>query len=503
MTFVAEFGNKSAGELIRAELWNNLMAALDTRLDALDASVGTLNEEVGKLTGELEQVQTDVGTFKGVLAQYFDLRLSTERVTYASGEEAVLVAQLRTLDGQPVAFADAQRPWVDFVTVWGHLRAADGFETQSGDSSGGEQAVSVRVNGDGIAHVLLRADVGKELPPEVHADVSALMTTKLQAQASIASAILAAPTPTDAKNAGAFTAIAAEYDRPAAKSVRSFLDTYYVHRAPAVIGKITPPIVGPRWRDYASVVVAVARADADPTTPDQARGAASIRVAFRDWIAPWLLLHYFDPVVLQPAILDFRTKLQPHFTADYFDSVTRIKNEVTTSVGDNRGLIGRIADLQAAHGALDGIAVSQSADLVAKVRTTVQSALVMQQALEPVQAGTFSAGDGHVALNALTDSSQHAAVDVGAVKSAVDAIQAKVDSVASDVGDAHTRLSTLDGRVQETSSTVSSISNSVATVHDQVTKVQELYPDSVKQQFLELRGAVIDVQAIKQHLNIG
>ena len=50
---------------------------------------------------------------------------------------------------------------------------------------------------------------------------------------------------------------------------------------------------------------------------------------------------------------------------------------------------------------------------------------------------------------------------------------------------------------------MSSSSNSVATVHDQVTKVQELYPDSVKQQFLELRGAVIDVQAIKQHLNIG
>src|SRR5262249_55647917 len=154
--------------------------------------------------------------------------------------------------------------------------------------------------------------------------------------------IVQAATPADAKNAGAFAAIAAEYDRPAATNVRSYLDTYYVHKAPVVSAKISPPIFAQRWRDYASIVVAVARADADPTTPDQGRGAATIRVGFRDWIAPWLTLHVFDPVVLSPAIADFRTKLQPHFTADYFDSVTRLKNEVGTLVGDNRGLVGRI-----------------------------------------------------------------------------------------------------------------------------------------------------------------
>ena len=193
----------------------------------------------------------------------------------------------------------------------------------------------------------------------------------------------------DAKNAGAFASVAIEYDRPSSTGVRSYLDTYYVDRAPKVIGKVAPPIVTQRWRDYASIVVAVARADADPTTPDQGRGAATIRVGFRDWIGPWLLLHYFDAVQLQPAILDFRTKLQPHYTADYFDSVNRLKNEVTTLVGPNRGLVGRIRDYQAVHGALDGITVGQPADLVAKVSLTVQQAVVMQQAFEPVQAGTL------------------------------------------------------------------------------------------------------------------
>src|SRR5262245_37939556 len=295
MAFVDQFGGKSAGELIRAEHWNNLMGALDeletgleARIGGVEASVTALTGQVATLTGTVEQLETDVGAFKTVLGQYFKVSLSTTRVSYVSGEEATIVAEVRDLQGQPITFAANERPWIDFVTVWGHLRPADGFESQSGDSSGGERGISVRTNSAGIARVLLRSEVGHDLLPEVHADVSAALTAKLADKRTIATAILEASTPVDAKNAGAFAAMAAEYDRPAATSVRSYLDTYYVERAPTVIGKVAPPIVGPRWRDYASIVVAVARADADPTTPDQARGASSIRVGFRDWIGPWL-----------------------------------------------------------------------------------------------------------------------------------------------------------------------------------------------------------------------
>jgi outer membrane murein-binding lipoprotein Lpp len=508
-TFVDQFGNKSAGELIRAELWNKMIAAIDDLSSSIDTRFGDVNTSLTELTSQVStlntqvaQLETDVGAVKTELAQYFKVSLSTTRISYATGEEATIVAQVSDLLGQPVQFANNERPWIDFVTVWGHLRPADGFESQTGDSSGGERGISVRVNSAGVANVLLRADVGPDLPLESHADVAAALTTKLADKRSVAQAILEAPTPIDAKNAGAFATMAAEYDRPQALGVRSFLDTYYVHKAPAVIGKIAPPIVSPRWRDYASIVVAVARADSDPTTPDAARGSGSIRVAFRDWIGPWLTLHYFDPVVLQPAVADFRTRLQPNFTADYFDSVTRLKNEVTTLVPEDRGLVGRIRDLQAVHGALDGVSVSQSADLVQKVAQTVQRAVVLQQTLEPVQAGTFAAAGGHLAINALTDATANAATDVTAVKAQVASIQTKVDTVGVQVDSAHQTLATLDGRVTEASSTLSTISSSVSSVHDQVTKVQELYPDTVKQQFLQLKGAVLDVQAIKQHLNI-
>ena len=502
MTFVDQFGNKSAGELIRAELWNKLMSAVDDLATSVNTQLATLESEVTTLTTSVGQLQTDVGTISGELTQYFKVSLSTTRVTYATGEEATIAAQVTDLAGNTVAFTDETRPWIDFVAVWGHLRAADGFESQTGDSSGGDRAVSIRTNAQGLAQALLRAEVGPELPLEVHADVGATLTAKLPDQRTISQAILDAPTPSDAKNAGAFAAFATEYDRPAARNVRSYLDTYYIHQAPNVIGKIAPPIVGPRWRDYASIVVALARADSDPTTPDQARGAASIRVGFRDWIAPWLLLHYFHPDQLAPSIADFRSKLQPHFTPDYFDTVTRLKGEVSNLVGPDRGLVGRIRDFQAVHGALDGVQVSQPAALVAQVTQTVQQAVAMQQAFEPVQAATIAAGDGGIALNALTDSSVQASTDVGALKSQVTSIQSKVDDVGAQVGDAHNRLSTLDGRVAEASSTLATVTSSVSSVSNQVTKVQELYPDSVKQSFLELKGAVLDVQAIKTHLNL-
>src|SRR5262245_60604148 len=189
MAFVDQFGGKSAGELIRAEHWNNLMTALDeletsfeARIGAVEGSVTALTSQVTTLSGTVEQLETDVGAFKTVLGQYFKVSLSTTRVSYASGEEATIVAEVRDLQGQPITFAANQRPWIDFVTVWGHLRPADGFESQSGDSSGGERGISVRTNGAGVAQALLRAEVGHDLPLGVHADVAAALTTKLDAQ---------------------------------------------------------------------------------------------------------------------------------------------------------------------------------------------------------------------------------------------------------------------------------------------------------------------------------
>ena len=431
------------------------------------------------------------------------MSLSTTRVSYATGEEATIVAQLTDLQGQPVTFAADQRPWVDFVAVWGHLRAADGFDSATGDSSGGERAVSIRTNTSGQAQALLRAEVGPELPLQAHLDVAATMTSTLASKATLAQAILQAPTPVDAKNAGAFTALATEYDRPTAISMRSYVDTYYVKNAPAVIGKIAPPVVSPR---LARLRLDRRRRRTRGRRPDHAGPGPRLRLDPRRLprldrpVAPVPLLR--PDRSSQPAIADIRTKLQPQFTADYFDSVDRLKNEVTTLVGPNRGLVGRIRDFQAVHGAFDGITVSQPAALVQKVSQTMQQVVVFQQAFEPV-AGRDALGVGREARARRAHGLRGAGRDRrrrGEVAGRVDPVEGRRGRHAARRG-ARDPLHPRRARVGGEQLARDDLELGPERL-DQVNKVQQLYPAAVRDQFLSLKGAVLDVQAIKKHLNL-
>jgi archaellum component FlaC len=411
------------------------------------------------------------------------------------------VAQIRDLRDQPVTFTDAQRPWVDFVTVWGHLAAAPGFQSLGGDGAGGDRVLSVRVNSTGQAQALVRAEIGADLAADIHADMAVALTTKLSPK-SVAETILTSATPQEAKSSGAFAAIASMYDKKSASGVRAYADKYYVDKSATIVGKVAPPIVGHFWRDYRSTVLAFVRADSDPTTPDQGRGVSTIQLTFRDWIGPWIVTHYLDDLEIAKDVPTVRNKLQPKFTNDYFDSVVRVKAEIDGIVGGNgRGLIGRIKDFEVVHNALDGISVSQPAALVDKVTQTVQQAVALQQAFEPSQATTF-VGREQVALNAVTDPTVAANGDVTAVKGQVAAIQSKVDQVGGKVEDQGKTITALDTKVTQTSSAVQTIDNRVGDVNTKVNKVQALYPLEVRNQFLEIREAVLEVNAIKDHLNL-
>jgi uncharacterized coiled-coil protein SlyX len=519
-TFVSQFGGKTAGQLIRADDWNDLVAAIDalatglttelhdletqtdTRLDADETELATAKAELATLSTTVTELQSEVTALTDLLGQYFRVNLSTSRVSYVAGEQATIVAQIHDLRDQPVTFTDAERPWIDFVTVWGHLAPAPGFQSIGGEGASGDRVLSVRVNSSGQAQVLVRAEAAAELSGDVHADMAAALTTKLSPK-SVAETILESATPQEAKASGAFAAMASIYDKKSAGGVRAYVDKYYIDKSVSIIGKVGPPIVKQFWRDYRSTVLAFVRADSDPTTPDQGRGVSTIQLTFRDWIGPWIVTHYLDDLEIVKSVPAVQGKLAPKFTNDYFDSVTRIKEEIGGIVGgnDGRGLIGRIKDFQVVHNALDGISVSQPAALVDKVTKTVQQAVVFQQAFEPAQAMTFVGGD-QVALDALTDTTVAANGDVTAVKGQVAAIQSKVDQVGGKVEDQGKTITALDTKVTQTSSRVQTIDNRVGDVNTRVSKVQELYPTEVRNQFLALKGAVLDVQTIKGHLNL-
>ena len=518
-TFVSRFGGKTAGQLIRADDWNDLVAAIDelatglttelhdfetqtdTRLDADEAQLAAAKTELDALSATVTELQGEVTALTELLGQYFRVNLSTSRVSYVAGEQATIVAQIHDLRDQPVTFTDAERPWIDFVTVSGHLAPAPGFQSIGGEGASGDSVLSVRVNSSGQAQVLVRAEVAAELSADVQADMAAALTTKLSPK-SVAETILESATPQEAKASGAFAAMASIYDKKSAGGVRAYVDKYYVDKSVSIIGKVGPPIVKQFWRDYRSTVLAFVRADSDPTTPDQGRGVSTIQLTFRDWIGPWIITHYLDDLEIAKSVPTVQGKLAPKFTNDYFDSVARIKEEIDGIVGGNgRGLIGRIKDFEVVHNALDGISVSQPAALVDKVTKTVQQAVAFQQALEPAQAMTFVARD-HVALDAVTETTVAANGDVTAVKGQVAAIQSKVDQVGGKVEDQGKTITALDTKVTQTSSRVQTIDNRVGDVNTRVSKVQELYPAEVRNQFLALKGAVLDVQSIKDHLNL-
>jgi archaellum component FlaC len=539
-TLVDQFANKLPGQLIKSKLWNDFVAAVDklktdltTKIDDLtkvvtdgftreDAAIADANAKItalstsvdaqftedrakiDALTTHVTQVEQDMSALQGLMKQYFRVNLKTARQNFAHGEQAEITAEVRDLFNQPLSFADADRPWVDFLTVWGQLRPADGFESLTSGTTGdvnAERAISVRTNGAGVAKILLRAEVAEELPEQAHFEVAGTLLTQLAPQKSLAQTILTAATPAEAKNSGAFKALADEYERPTATSVRSFVDTYYIKNAPKLSPKIGMPFIE-RWRDHRCTVVALAKADADPTTPDQSRGVGSIQVSFRDWISPWILTHYIDPAETAKSVPAIRDRLQTKLTDDFITSVDRLKGEVDTIVHDDRGLVGKLRDYQVVHDALHQFSTDKSPELVDRVTKSVQQAVRFQQTIEPAQATTIGGGDGKVAFQAITTTSVQASANVDDVTSKVAALTAKVDQVGTQMGDVQKNIGTLDGKISATTETVKTIHSDVKSVTTTVDQVQKLYPTSVRDQFLDVQSKLNDVALLKKKVGL-
>ena len=186
--------------------------------------------------------------------------------------------------------------------------------------------------------------------------MAASLSTRLRVNnLSIADTILQSTTPMEAKLSGAFKTLSVEYDRPDAPSLRHYADNYYLRAKPQIRNPRIFPRFRQRWRDYRSTVMAFVKADGDPRTPDQSRGASSIQVTFRDWITPWIILEYFPEK--ETRVQDFRDRIIPKVTPNFNTSLMNVKAEINEFVR-NRGLIGRQKQYQIMHEALDGLTVS-------------------------------------------------------------------------------------------------------------------------------------------------
>jgi hypothetical protein len=211
---VNQLGNKTAGQLIKSEDWNGLVAAIEnlsatvderftsveSRLQELDTRVDALSQEFGVLREMVEPL----------LGEYYRLTLETTRINYAIGELAQITARVTDLRGGSLDLTnEADRPWIDFVVgSWGQLKPVAGFQSLGG---AGDRTISVRTNAQGIARVHLRSDHAEGFTDEDEAEVALSLETKLPAiNQTVAQTILAAATPMEAKNMGAFQTLTAE-----------------------------------------------------------------------------------------------------------------------------------------------------------------------------------------------------------------------------------------------------------------------------------------------------
>ncbi len=422
---VDNFAGKVAGELIRASDWNGLIAAIEGQLTALETR---LNDTINALTPRVASLETRVSAVEGQLAplnalaaailqRQRRLDLNVGRSTFAIGERGEIIARVTDMLGAPLNLTNpATRPWIDFVTVWGTLKAATGFVSIGGQTS---RSVSVQVNAAGEARVLLRADHSDAFAEEHEAEVSALMATDIGGR-TVANAFLTATTPGAATLGPAYAAISAAYDRVDTRAMRSYLDTYYV-RNPSQVFNFVDSIFGLSWRDMHTTVLAFVKPDDQPGSPDSAMATGSIRVTFRDWINPWIVTQYLPPA--PPIIERYRDRFPIEIGPRYEDAVRGVFDVIRENTVD-RGVLGMQRELAAAQEALATINVANPPSYLQNLVETVAGGLTVQQGILFSQSVTPMFGGGIASANAVGAAGARGQV---AVDKAADSIFAETD----------------------------------------------------------------------------
>lgn len=385
-----DLGGKGAGQLILHTDWNALVQAVDsvqsdltdfladykTNKNDVDKRLGDLEAAVDKLDDlpdRVDALEKDMAAYK---ANFRRLNVSTEKVRFLLSEQGELEAQVTDLHGDPVAFDGEDRPWIDFIASWGLLKPAAGFTSRDGE---GGRAIAVRVDREGIARVVIRAEHGEGLSEDDEHQVADALKGRLAAtQEPIGDLMLRAETPMEAQRAGVFQFLAAEYDREEAHSVRTFVDTAYRRYAPLrLVAFPQKPIH--TWRDYRATVTAVLKADGDPTTADHGQAVASIQITFRDWIAPFAEIGYLPDFKLKEN--EFQRVFEANLDQDFIKSITNWK-EKTKEMTLKKGWLGKQRNLRAAKAAIEKLIPSQDIEALPDMKRAMTDALRMQQAMD-------------------------------------------------------------------------------------------------------------------------
>jgi hypothetical protein len=424
----ATLGGKAPGHLITSDNWNALVSvlldygsALDglpERVTALEAAVTTLDARVDALDGLPARVQA-LEDQTAPLRQNYKLQVSTTQENFLVGQVAELVFKATQLDGSALP---APMPWLDVVTTWGRLRGAPGFTVRDNAE---ENALSIQFNAAGEARVQLRSQHTKGVSISEETSFAVAMRAQVGSTGKTVAAVLQdSESPQAAETVQAYKAMHASY--AGNRVVKAYADNYVTQYTG---GKFNAGKVGAvvqatgEWENYRATVMAFAKPDASPTTPDPTRGVATVQVNFREWISHWSNDFIDDTDAVLPGWLGTVTG-----NLGRIDLIPIIENELGRRV-QQEGVLGQLRNVNALDKAL--ARVNPSTDpVVLQSKALLQGAVQTQRASGNID--TFAmAGYGQQAqastqIGQTAKAAQATAQDAAGAKQAVVLLETRV-----------------------------------------------------------------------------
>ncbi len=475
---------KVAGHLIRHNDWNALVgvvknlavevkkivdADLINKVDTLQSQVGTLlTSTLPDLDSRLQTVEDSIAP----LLQTYRVTLQSSRQHYALGEVCEITVQVTDLQAQFVN----PRPWVDCVCSWGKLRAASGFaSSQLGD---GGNSLSVQVNAEGIARVLLSAGP-KNATAQQELQMMAIMSNNVEGESyTVAQAVMQAPTPGDVRAVKAYKQMHREYERADATLWRHYADSYSVggNRGGIVWG-------GGEWEYHYATVMAFARPDGNPVTPDGAHGVASIQIRFRDWVPAWGNDYVLDRDDLEVELAEDWGR---YVDVEVENPLDELWHRVEEQVRD-RGIWGRQKYFEAGQGAL--LRNVNPGDPLRETREQVGKALAAQAAADMSQ------------MQAAAGRQQQGAPVMGAYMSQGSRTEslgkqvAQVGAEASQARGLSESVAVLEGRMQNTEQLGRNIQGSLQLINENVRGINALDETSLKGGVQKISAEIAAIKA--------
>ena len=178
----------------------------------------------------------------------------------------------------------------------------------------------------GQATVLLQADHASRFSEAEHVESARRPAFRWVGEMSVADSILAGATPASDSVRPAFHAVTQAYSNVGTNTMQRYIDSYYV-QTPSRVAVQLGPIATSSWTDYQTTVLAFAKPDADPLSPDSGMAAASIQITFRDWVTHWIVDDFFGD--LTNLIGDYRAVFPCLIHTDLRQSVS-VLGEVGT-----------------------------------------------------------------------------------------------------------------------------------------------------------------------------